>query len=176
MKFKYGVDVIALILLYVFVLFGRWKARGRDVLLVNTLLYVYLSFVLYFTLMPVIAYLPFFWNHPYRPMNMTPFIDVSMGRGDFLRQVALNVVMTVPFGFLFPLTQKKARRFGKTVLFCFLMSLGIETLQPFFNRSSDVTDLITNVAGGVLGYGLYVIFRPVTSRTLRCLKKERKSV
>lgn len=171
MRFKYGLDVAALALLYVFVLFGKWKARGRDVLLVNTLLYTYLSFVLYFTLMPVITSIPFLWNHSYRPMNMTPFLDVSMGRGDFLRQVTLNVVMTVPFGFLFPLTQKNGRRFGKTVLSCFLMSLGIEVLQPFFNRSSDVTDLITNVAGGVLGYGLYATFRPVTSRILRCLKK-----
>ena len=50
------------------------------------------------------------------------------------------------------------------------MSLGIELLQPFFDRSSDITDLITNVTGGALGYGLYVIFKPVTSWILDCLK------
>ncbi len=57
-----------------------------------------------------------------------------------------------------------------TVLFCFLMSLGIELLQPFFDRSSDITDLITNVIGGALGYGLYVIFKPVTFWILERLK------
>ena len=58
-----------------------------------------------------------------------------------------------------------------TVFSCFCMSLGIELLQPFFDRSSDITDLITNVAGGVLGYGLYVIFKPVTFWILEQLKK-----
>lgn len=141
-------------------------------LLVNTLMYIYLSFVLYFTLMPIIAELPFILNHPYAPMNMVPFVDVLMGRGDFVRQVVLNVIMTVPFGFLFPLTQNGTAKFGRTVFFCFLMSLGIELLQPLINgfRSSDVTDLITNVVGGMLGYGLYVMFKPVTFWILDHLK------
>ena len=167
---KYLIDFVALALLYAFVFFGKWKAKGRDILLVNTLLYVYLSFVLYFTLMPVITSLPFVFNHPYKPMNLAPFIDVSMGRGDFSRQIALNTIMTMPFGFLFPLTRNRTAKLGGTVLFCFLMSLAIEVLQPFFNRSSDVTDLITNVAGGVLGYGFYLIFRPVTFWILDRLK------
>lgn len=159
---KYLIDAAALAILYVFVFFGRWKGRGKDVLLVNTLLYLYLSLVLYFTLMPVIASLTFILHHPYKPMNLIPFIDVSMGRGDFFRQVVLNVIMTMPFGFLFPLTRKGNGKFSRTVPFCFLMSLGNKLLQPFFGRNSDVTDLITNVAGGVLGYGIYMIFRPVT--------------
>ena len=167
---KYLIDFTALILLYVFVFFGRWKSKGRDVLLVNTLLYIYLSFVLYFTLMPIIAALPFLLNHPYKPMNLVPFIDVSLGRGDFFRQVVLNVIMTLPFGFLFPLTRNKRAKLCVTVFFCFFMSLGIELLQPFFDRTSDITDLITNLIGGVLGYGLYTIFKPITFWILKRLK------
>lgn len=158
------IDFGALALLYIRVLFRKWKTRGNDVLLVNTLMYVYLSFVLYFTLMPVITSLPFVLNHPYKPMNLVPFVDVLKGRGDFLRQIILNVIMTAPFGFLFPLTQNGTAKFGRTVFFCFLMSLGIELLQPLISgsRSSDITDIITNVTGGVLGYGFYVMFKPVT--------------
>ena len=169
---KYLIDFTALILLYVFVFFGRWKSKGRDVLLVNTLLYIYLSFVLYFTLMPIIAALPFLLNHPYKPMNLVPFIDVTMGRGDCLRQIVLNVIMTVPFGFLFPLTRNRTAQFGRTVFFCFLMSLCIELLQPLINgfRTADITDVITNVTGGVLGYVLYVIFRPITFWILNKVK------
>lgn len=158
---KYLIDFIALALLYTFVLFGKWKTKGKDVLLLNTLMYIYLSFVLYFTLMPIITSLPFVLNHSYKPMNLVPFIDVSAGRGDFLRQVILNIIMTVPFGFLFPLTGNRTAKFGKTVLLCFLMSLGIEILQPFFNRSSDITDIITNVIGGMFGYCIYVILKPL---------------
>ena len=157
-------------LLYAFVFFRKWRPQGKDVLLVNTLMYAYLSLVLFFTMMPVIASIPFVLNHPYEPMNLVPFIDVSLGRGDFFRQVVLNVIMTLPFGFLFPLTRDKRAKFGVTVFSCFLMSLGIELLQPFFDRSSDITDLITNVIGGALGYGLYVIFKPITSWVSERLK------
>ena len=158
---KYAIDFAVLGFLYVFVFYKRWRAQGRDRLLVNTLMYAYLSLA---------ASIPFLLNHPYHPMNLVPFIDVSLGRGDFFRQVLLNVIMTMPFGFLFPLLRDKGAKFGRTVLFCFLMSLGIELLQPFFGRSSDITDLITNVVGGVLGYGLYTMFKPVTFWVLKRLK------
>ncbi len=167
---KYFIDFTVLVFLYAFVFFRKWRAQGRDVLLVNTFMYAYLSLVLFFTMMPVIASIPFMLNHPYKPMNLVPFIDVSLRRGDFFRQVVLNVIMTLPFGFLFPLTWDKRAKFGMTVFFCLLMSLGIELLQPFFDRSSDITDLITNVIGGVLGYGLYAIFKPVTFWVLEHLK------
>ena len=171
---KYLIDFVTLTFFYIFVFFKRWKIKGKDVLFVNTLMYIYLSFVLYFTLMPIIASIPFVFNHPYVPMNLVPFIDASAGRGDFLRQIVLNIIMTVPFGFLFPLTRNGAAQFGTTVLFCFLMSLGIEILQPLIDgsRASDITDLITNVIGGVLGYILYAVSKPVTSSILDHLKKE----
>lgn len=172
---RYVVDFAVLAVLYALVFFRRWRSRGRDVLLVNTLMYLYLSFVLYFTLMPVITSIPFVFNHPYQPMNLVPFIDVSLGRGDFLRQIVLNVIMTVPFGFLFPLTQGRSAKWSRTVLSCFLMSLGIELLQPLLSgtRSSDVTDLITNVTGGVLGYCFYCVFRPITFWVLDHLRARR---
>ena len=157
-------------LLYAFAFFRKWRPQGKDVLLVNTLMYAYLSLVLFFTMMPVIASIPFMLDHPYTPMNLVPFIDVSLGRGDFFRQVVLNVIMTLPFGFLFPLTRNKRAKLCVTVFFCFLMSLGIELLQPFFDRTSDITDLITNLIGGVLGYGLYAIFKPITFWVLERLK------
>ncbi len=167
---RYLIDFAVLIVLYAFVFFRKWRTQGRDSLLVNTLMYAYLSLVLYFTMMPVVVSIPSMLDHPYSPMNLVPFIDVSLGRGDFLRQVFLNVIMTLPFGFLFPLTRDKRANFGVTVFSCFLMCLGIELLQPFFDRSSDITDLITNVIGGALGYGLYAIFKPVTFWVLERLK------
>ena len=141
---KYFIDFTALVFLYALVLFKKWRTQGRGSLLVNTLMYAYLSLVLFFTMMPVITSIPSILDHPYKPMNLVPFIDVSLGRGDFLRQVVLNVIMTLPFGFLFPLTRNKRANFGVTV--------------------------ITNVIGGALGYGLYVIFRPVTFWVLERLK------
>lgn len=169
------IDFVVILGLYL-VFFRKWKTLGKDVLLVNTLMYVYLAFVLYFTLMPVVTALPFVFDHAYVPMNLVPFIDVSMGRGDYWRQIILNIVMTVPFGILFPLTRAGKGKFWRTVLMCFLMSLGIELLQPLIDstRSSDITDLITNVTGGVVGYGFYLALRPVWRKALRYLEPEKE--
>ena len=163
-------DFIVLIILYVFILYKKWKAKGKDVLLVNTAMYIYLSFVLYFTLMPILTALPFIFNHPYTSMNVVPFIDVLSSRGDFIRQVVLNVVMT--FGFLLPLVKKANVNVLKVILYTFLLSLSIELLQPLINdfRSSDITDLITNVIGGFIGYLIYLIFKPLTTKILNYIK------
>ena len=169
---KKTVDFIVLIILYIFIFYKKWKAKGKDVLLVNTARYIYVSVVLYVTLMPIVTALPFIFNHPYTSMNVVPFIDVLSSRGDFIRQVVLNVVMTIPFGFLLPLVKKANVNVLKVVLYTFLLSLSIELLQPLINdfRSSDITDLITNVIGGLIGYLIYLIFKPLTTKILNYIK------
>ncbi len=166
------VDFVFLIIVYFWKFYRKWKEKGRDILLINTLMYIYLSFVLYFTLMPIITSLPFIFNHPYDSMNLVPFIDVLNGRGDFIRQVGLNVIMTIPFGFLIPLVKKENDKLLKVVFYTFLLSLGIELLQPLINgvRSADITDLITNVIGGIIGYIIYLIFKPLTTKILNCIR------
>ena len=166
------VDFVVLIIIYFWKFYKKWKEKGRDVLLVNTTMYIYLSFVLYFTLMPIITSLPFIFNHPYTPMNLVPFIDVTFGRGDFARQIGLNIIMTIPFGFLMPLVKKGNTSLLKIVFYTFLLSLGIELLQPLINgtRSSDITDLITNVLGGIIGYIIFLIFKPLTTKILNYIK------
>ena len=169
---KVLVDFAFLIIIYFWKFYKKWKEKGRDVLLVNTTMYIYLSFVLYFTLMPIITSLPFIFNHPYTPMNLVPFIDITFGRGDFVRQVGLNIIMTIPFGFLVPLAKKENTKLLKVILYTFLLSLGIELLQPLINgiRSADITDLITNVIGGIIGYIMYLIFKPLTTKIVNYLK------
>lgn len=166
------IDFIFLILIYFLVFYKKWKTKGKDTLLINTTMYIYLSFVLYFTLMPIITSLPFIFNHPYDPMNFVPFVDVISGRGDFLRQIGLNIIMTIPFGFLFPLVKNKNAKLLKTVLYTFILSLSIELLQPLINgfRSSDITDIITNVIGGIIGYIIYLIFKPIIIKILDYIK------
>ncbi len=172
------IDFAVLIIIYFWKFYKKWKEKGKDVLFVNTIMYVYLSFVLYFTLMPIITSLPFIFNHPYDPMNFVPFVDVINGRGDFVRQVVLNVIITIPFGFLFPLVKNRNVKLLKTVLCTFLFSLSIELLQPLINgfRSADITDLINNTIGGIIGYIIYLIFKPLTIKILDYIKnKESKS-
>ena len=160
---RHLVDCVALALLYFLVFFPKWKRKGTSALLIRTTMYIYLSFVLFFTMMPILTSLPFLFDHPYA-MNLVPFDDYINGRGDVVRQIVLNVIMTVPFGFLFPMTQQRSKRtLLITVLASFLFSLSIELFQPLINssRTFDVTDLITNTLGGIIGYLGFVILHPM---------------
>jgi glycopeptide antibiotics resistance protein len=170
---KISIDIAALVIIYFVFLLKKWRAKGRDVLLVRTLLYIYISLVLMATLMPILASLPFIFSHPYTPMHMQPFEDFLLGRWDSGRQIVLNVCMMIPFGFLLPIVKK--RRFISCVLWTFVFSLSIELLQPLINasRSSDITDVITNVIGGILGYLLYLILRPYVQKLLLRLRSKR---
>ncbi|MBP0971550.1 MAG: VanZ family protein [Oscillospiraceae bacterium] len=165
-------DLIVMLCVYVLVLFPRWKKQGADMLAVRTLMYVHLGLVLYVTLMPLLVSVPFWREMPYTPMNSQPFIDVKLRRGDYLRQIGLNTLLLMPYGFLRPLTKKGYCFFG-TVILTFFFSLTIELLQPFTGRTSDVTDLITNTAGGAAGCIISAWLRPLTGAVLQKINKER---
>ncbi len=168
------VDFSCLFFIYVFKFYKKWRQEGKDKFFLKTVMYVYLSFVLYFTLMPILFYLPTSFNHPYKSMNFIPFIDVIKGRGDFLRQIGLNILMTVPFGFLVPLLKKEKTSLLKVLFFTFLLSLSIEILQPFVHGvlSADITDIITNCLGGMIGYIFYLLFKSFISKLLDYLKQK----
>lgn len=63
--FKYILDFAALALLYFLWLCPKWKRSGKHELAVKTVMFLYLSGVLLVTLMPIIASLPFCFDHPY---------------------------------------------------------------------------------------------------------------
>lgn len=65
-----------------------------------------------------------------------------------------NVILFIPIGFFLPLLWKKYEHAGRTILTGFGVSLLIELLQLFTFRASDITDLITNTLGTLIGYGI----------------------
>ena len=167
-------DIIFLIALYILVLFPKWKNQGKKSLVVNTLMYVYIGLLLRVTLMPILASLPQIFSHPYGPINLIPFDGVLENRAQIIIQVGLNIVLTIPFGFLFPLNSKTGKKnlFLKTILATFFLSLGIELLQPLLNRFrvGDITDIITNTCGGIVGYTLYIVISPVISKAMKYIE------
>ena len=73
-----------------------------------------------------------------------------------LSQIAGNVLVFLPLGYMVPLLFKNMRRFGKVLLLSFGISLVFELMQYLFGLGCmDVDDLILNLIGGVLGYGAY---------------------
>ena len=74
------------------------------------------------------------------------------------RNIILNIMMFVPFGFLLPLVSKKFHAFWKTYLAGFVFTVLIEVLQLILRRGIfELDDLMNNTVGAMIGYGCYCI-------------------
>lgn len=171
------IDVISLILIYFIFFVPKWGKTTYQ-LLVKTCLYVYLCFVMYFTIIiPVIIPLPFInMNLSNMTINFVPFYDLLSGNGNSIIEIALNILMFVPFGIMYPFIYHKS--YKETICSAFLLTLGIEAWQLVSARnlsSCDITDIINNLIGAMLGYGIYLIFSKPANRLLKiffkCTKK-----
>ena len=108
-----------------------------------------------------------------RCLNVIPFktiLDYLTGANDFydnanmtIRVVNLlgNICLFIPFGFLFPMVSDKFSKAHITIIFGFLLSLFIEIMQFFVERSSDIDDIILNCIGVILGFVCYKIFKKI---------------
>jgi hypothetical protein len=106
------------------------------------------------------------------PWNGVPFRDLVRALREWPRSVpqaaadvAVNIAVFVPFGVF------AALRFRRIAWWQFLavtvaMSFGIEVWQAVSatGRSSDVTDVITNTIGGMLGYVAIRILQAIADR------------
>ena len=155
-------DLLVLVAVYAAWLLPKWRRLGRRPLLVYTLMYGCLAGSVRFPLRPVLPALPYCFDHPYIPMHRAPFEDVIHRHGDYVRQIVLNVVLFLPFGVLQPLCDRcrgRRPRFWRCLLLALALSAGIELVQPLLHvfRRADITDVITNTIGGVLGYALWAL-------------------
>jgi len=105
---------------------------------------------------------------PFR-INLVPFIylmDYEIVREAILNFVG-NTLMFVPVGIVWPSVYKDLNRPWKVIAAGVGFSLCIEILQlPFYDRVSDVDDLILNSLGFGVGYLIYLGVR-VVKRTIR---------
>lgn len=98
---------------------------------------------------------------PFR-INLIPFVYLF----DYpkLSEVLINVIgnttMFIPIGIVWPSVFKKLDTHGKVIMAGVGYSLLIEILQlPFYDRVSDIDDLILNSLGYVIGYGIYLLVK-----------------
>lgn len=172
LNFKTGIDVFGLILIYIIFFRDKWKKLPRSKRILNITAYVYMSLVAFVTLMPIITSLPHVFRFNFMPINLTPFNDYILGYGNPEMEMLLNVLMLVPFGFLLP--HFKKMNLIKIIMVTFVLSFGIEIVQPLLNdyRASDITDVITNTTGGVLGYWIYCVYKPFEAKWMSILDRK----
>lgn len=69
-----------------------------------------------------------------------------------------NVTLFIPMGIVWPLVYKELNTHGKVLAAGVGLSLTIELLQlPFFDRVTDIDDLLLNSLGYAAGYGIYLL-------------------
>lgn len=85
---------------------------------------------------------------------MFHLFDASGGRLEIL----FNILIFIPFGFF--MGRFSERSFLGKWGTIFLVSLFVETLQYIFGiGATDITDIITNTSGGLMGLLLYHAFQ-----------------
>lgn len=69
-----------------------------------------------------------------------------------------NILIFIPFGIFTPMACSRMRKWYMTALVAFAVTFGIEFFQYFIGRSSDIDDVIANLLGGIIGYGVFIVF------------------
>lgn len=147
--------VIFLVLIWVL------RSRGRVTLArtsVAVVLAVYAAGVLANTVFPIFLRVGTgFYDGPRPlPLYLVPFVDYGF------EDALINVAVFIPLGGLVPLLTARAS-WWKVLAIVAGASLAIELAQMAVSRLAlsghlaDINDWLTNILGGMIGYGLFVL-------------------
>ena len=101
-------------------------------------------------------------------INLIPIVHLSDVYDGWLINIIGNIAMFIPVGLVWPFCFKKLDTLGKTILAGAGFSLFIEITQlPFFDRCSDVDDLILNTTGILIGALIYFGVKLLKNRKSR---------
>lgn len=142
-----GIETLAaaLILLPIMAVLGKIYFQNGKRTWGAVLFVLYLSAVYAIVGLPVVDYCRIHLS-----VNLIPLVNMAE---DF-RNAMLNILLFVPLGFFLPILWEQFRKIRKTLGFGLCMTLTIEILQLFTFRATDVNDLLTNLAGTLIGYAL----------------------
>lgn len=113
--------------------------------------------------------------------NLIPFKEIArylnnsevFGIGGVLLNIAGNVAVFIPFGFLIAVLHKVFRKVHISIFAAAAFSAIMETLQLLTKVGSfDVDDIILNTLGGLLGLIAFFILRPIYVKHRNMLDKK----
>ena len=167
--YKLTISVIWILWLIARVLCNRnkkinWKQEAQLMLV-----YICIVVIVRFTFFPLgkiegniqpLLFYPDNW-FPFR-INLKPFVylfDYPTLREALINLIG-NITMFIPVGIVWPYVFKELNRPWKVLTAGIGFSLVIEILQlPFYDRLSDIDDLILNTVGYCTGYGIYLLIK-----------------
>lgn len=106
-----------------------------------------------------------------RSINIIPFLGSVIVNGKiYINEIINNVIVFIPIG-IYTCMLKPNWPITKKVSVAFFISLAIEILQFILAiGATDITDLIGNIIGGVIGIGIfYLIIKVFKNKTINIL-------
>ncbi|MCK1985754.1 MULTISPECIES: VanZ family protein [Peribacillus] len=143
---------------------------------INFLFVLYILMVVSVTLFPLALWIDFNMQNIKFGLNLIPLVGIindikKIGiayDGDtvfmiklIIRNVGGNILLLMPLGVLSPIIWNKLKDLKNIVLFGFVISISIESIQfteliaGGWGRTVDIDDVICNVLGVILGYFIY---------------------
>ena len=100
-------------------------------------------------------------------ISLEPFYYIKKlwygGKVNFFINEVGNVLLFIPVGVVWPSVYKKLRAFWKTLIAGAAFSVIIEICQlPFYERTTDIDDVILNTLGCAIGYTVFALIRLLT--------------
>jgi glycopeptide antibiotics resistance protein len=119
---------------------------------------LYLVILLWLVLFKLKVNISSVFHHHHRSLNLIPFAAPSRVHGEIgYGEMIYNCLFFIPFGLLLDVNFKKIGFLTKLV-FIMIFSITIEVIQYIFAIGvTDITDVITNTSGGLIGLSLYAL-------------------
>lgn len=106
-----------------------------------------------------------------RSINIIPFLGTAMVNGKLhTSEIINNILIFIPVG-IYTCMLKQDWSITKKISVAFFISLAVEVLQFVLAiGATDITDLIGNTIGGVIGIGVFYLFtRLFKNKTINIL-------
>lgn len=121
-----------------------------------------------------------FWYNLFYPMDPGRRIGWFCGEFDLVpdffnhinEEVIGNLLMFMPFGILYPLSQK-APTWKKSIIVGILTVVIIEVIQPVFGRAFDMNDIILNSLGIIISISIFMGIKSIVKRCKYTIKKNK---
>jgi len=136
------------------------KKKNQGFIRPLSYLFCFWSFFLIVYATLILFNLPLNFKPVLHKLNLQPFLWLWEDnlRLRIVIEIIPNIILFVPLGIFLPTAFKRMRKLKRTALIAFSVTFSVEFFQYFIGRTSDIDDMITNLLGGIIGYGLFKIF------------------
>ena len=137
------------------------KKKGRSI--TRQLSYIGIFSSLFLIIFATILFVPIDFLPEIHTLNIKPFnwIGTTDSYWQLLVEKLPNIMLFIPLGLFVPIVFRSKRKLHKTLLISFAITFSVEFIQYFIGRSSDIDDIITNLLGAIIGYGIYKILNKI---------------